>query len=295
MATPTPPLVRENSSYLVAKTKASSPARIGPRYQAVLPTRGARSTSASYARVPQTVVEQDAAAATAAVLTAAAYDESEARTLTGWRADYADEMPSWHPNAGALHYSNIGVHGKRKMCTTPGCTLPEYHDGLCTSQRVHGSRARKPSAIMRGGDMKMWAASEAGLRGSSCGAESKAIARALAAPPGGSGRGSVKQPSAAPPAGNSPRSAADGADGGRMPARLPAATESSGKKREAASGQVGPGEKRARTTVSPEPRSALDVPPALASSRVPGVAGQRATQPMRTPPDEAKSADSSAT
>lgn len=32
------------------------------------------------------------------------------------------------------------------QCATPGCSLPKFHDGVCTSQRVVGPRMRRPSA-----------------------------------------------------------------------------------------------------------------------------------------------------
>ena len=32
------------------------------------------------------------------------------------------------------------------QCATPGCSLPKFHDGVCSSQRVAGPRERRPSA-----------------------------------------------------------------------------------------------------------------------------------------------------
>ena len=55
--------------------------------------------------------------------------------------------------------------GGKRMCKTPGCTLLEYHTGLCTSQLVSGSRVRKPSALKRGGELSMWSTSRGGRGG----------------------------------------------------------------------------------------------------------------------------------
>ena len=94
-------------------------------------------------------IAQSHARATAAYLTAAAYyDEDEEyedeeshplRALTGWRAGYDEELPP-RPRP---------AHARRERCKTPGCTLFEYHSGLCTSQRIASKRERKPSAALK--------------------------------------------------------------------------------------------------------------------------------------------------
>ena len=79
---------------------------------------------------------------TAARLTAAAYDYHEARVLGGWHPDYDDELP--------METRMALMRPRARRCATPGCTLHEYHPGLCTSQRISGQRVRKPSALKRG-------------------------------------------------------------------------------------------------------------------------------------------------
>ena len=84
---------------------------------------------------------------TAAILTAAAFfddgdeddEENPLPRLTGWRPGYEDELPP------RVRQERV----RRERCKTPGCTLFEFHSGLCTSQRVASKRERKPSAALR--------------------------------------------------------------------------------------------------------------------------------------------------
>ena len=38
--------------------------------------------------------------------------------------------------------------GKRRMCGTPGCILPDFHTGVCPSLRVEGKRKRRMPAAL---------------------------------------------------------------------------------------------------------------------------------------------------
>ena len=84
-----------------------------------------------------------AAVATAAMLTASAYSIESARALGGWHFDYFRELPKESGRAP--------TNRKGAICTTPGCSLPEYHTGLCTSHSVAGQRQRRPSVKKGGG------------------------------------------------------------------------------------------------------------------------------------------------
>ena len=106
----------------------------------------------SYRRVKASDEAISHACQTARLLTLTAYEggKDAARALGGWHADYADELPTERMARGSNPMAMARLNAKR--CTTPGCTLPEYHPGLCTSQQVSGVRVRKPSALLRRAD-----------------------------------------------------------------------------------------------------------------------------------------------
>ena len=114
MQSPPPPPVRQSSSWLASDDKKPTrqvDGRVGPDFQATLPTfgDGASGGSGRARRLDADEVGYEHAVGLAAMLTAVAYDEGEARNLAGWRSDYADEMPMVHENAGPLHPGMSGT------------------------------------------------------------------------------------------------------------------------------------------------------------------------------------------
>jgi len=87
-----------------------------------------------------------AAQTTAAWLTMCAYDSEAARSILGWRADFRSELPAC---------ARILVAPRRpegRICGTPGCSLPDFHDEPCTSQQPAGNRRSRLPTSRKSGD-----------------------------------------------------------------------------------------------------------------------------------------------